>query len=1150
MDFGNLNTTYKYKGTSKNPLKEYEDLASGWAISKTQREDAEKKKRLDELAALETTEAAKSTGDPLTDTYNKGGFGGFLAGAAGFVKDAAVDVYKKGEEAVTGIGKVGIGQIAGNTLDASTKLREDVTRQHKEKMAKLGITDDTPEDSPLWDKKEVIDEANRYKEFNDKLYGKEKELQKDIKTSSDVDTTKTAAAAAETFLNAATLGTGTAAKAAGKGVVKSIVKGVGEGATFGAAAGTTDAIVNDKNVVEGALQGAAFGGLVGGASSGIGAGINKAKNATGKSKLADQEAAERAEDIARTTQPNEVVQVVNPTTGEKTFYRIPASQRDQVVNAIDGTDGGIAGIPQDGKVTHVTAKSPEQMAELGFKDGGVYGDDTVNPVGTAVENVATPAGQAPADPAGLKESRYVSTTLPESDFVGAETKKKLGAEYEATTNAQRADTSLKQLDAEGVDAFSTKVYGRLDGKQITDQTVFDAQAAAQALEKVGDEGSLQRAADIYNKLSGHLSRAGQTIQAASIMARQSPQGLSYYAQKQFKEHGVKLSAEKQQQLNELINAVKEAPAKSDEMALARDNVQYFIAQNLPATVSDKIVNFWRAGLLTSPTTTGGALVGNIAQTLSRKLITNPTAAAADLIQSIITKERAQTFARAGEAGRGAIEGAKNTIGSKQYWKTGYNPMDAGQDVGKFDQKNRMLNYGDSLLGKATGRYVNGVYQVMGAADQPFRGAARRESLSSQANAAIKTQKLKGQEAKDFYKEFMANPPTDALERAQKEADYNTFQNDTALYSIVQGAKNNLRAKGMNKTAAFVDFLAPFTKVPSAVAARIIDQTPVGAAREITKQIIRVRKGEKWDQRAVSRAIGEGTMALPILGAGYALAQEGAITGGYPSTKEERDRWAKEGKQPNSIKVGDRWYSMNYIQPFGTIMALGAGISDATKAGGDIGQIVSQGLASGGKSFINQSFLQGISSGLDAVNNPVEFAGRYAANTAAGVIPNIIRSGVRAADPVQRETEGVVAGLMGGIPGLREQLPVKIDDEGNPIEAKDNFANQFFNPLKPSRSTPDEDTLFYDKAVKPASQLKTIRKREIDDLLSKSRVSAAQRKIDEYNQEVAKLVAPYVKEYGSQMTEDQIDRLDKLFLGEVWINSKNRPTVSSRSDLPE
>lgn len=764
-------------------------------------------------------------------------------------------------------------------------------------------------------------------------------------------------------------------------------------------------------------------------------------------------------------------------------------------------------------------------------------------IGQAVKKVATPEGEDPTVP-GTGESRYSSKTLQDSSFVADETKKNIGTSYQKVSNAQRGDHSLEQLDIEGVDNFSTKAMARLDEKHVTDQTVFDSQAAAQALEERAQtltgpqaEADYQKAADIYDKLSTHLTKAGQTIQAASIMARRTPEGLRFQAQKQLKKSGVELTPKLQKELNELIEVVKTADKGTDGELIARDNLQYFIASKIPTSKADKLVNFWRAGLLTSPATTIGATTGNLAMLMQRKLVTNPVATLADWTMAHFTGKRTQTFGELGAFAKGGKEGTKNATG-KQYWKTGLDPMSAKS---KYDAP-RQLNYGDGRIGKAVGGYVNGTYRLMGAVDQPFRYGAKSESLSSMAKAEAINQGLKGEAREKFVSDFMENPPQEFLERANQEGGYETFQNTTALGTVVSGAKEALKRSGMHKSAALVDFLIPFSQVPSAIASRLVAQTPIGTAREIVKQIAKVRKGEEFDQRAMSRAIGEGTMALPILAAGYSLAKNGDITGAYPSDPVERDRWVAEGKQPNSIRIGDRWYSMNYIQPFGTVLAMGGQLKDAETAGGSAGDMVAQAIAAGSKSFINQSFLQGLGSLADAVNNPTQYAGTYVANTAGSAIPNLVRAGARASDPVQRDIKGAAEGIQGGIPGLRQGLPEKVDAEGNTIPAKDDFVNQFANPFKTSVSRPSNDTEMYDKAVLPARRLWDMRKSEVNRLLSEGRVKAAQRKVDSFNHQMEKVITPYLRTYGDSLTEEQVDTINKLYKGKITINSKGRPTV--------
>jgi hypothetical protein len=1171
---------------------EYKSPLSGYYPTKSKQdiEDEERRKKLQAFKDAEKNQApVKTAGDHLKDA------GKFLGDVGKGIFDSTIGAA---------------GNTLGNLYslgDTASKQRA-AEKANKEYQTNSKTLDQLVADGKMSEQDALKKRNEAFKKVNETS----SKASQATRSSNQIDKTKAAGDAAETALNVGTLGVGgivksvvgatakTTAKTVGEEVVKTGFKegakklagNMGKDAVLGMGYGAADTAARqgDEATAEDYRNNVLGGGVLGAAAPVAGkviGGVVKSVKGSGKAaKLADLEAKQAAEDeaarqmtISRLSKEAKN-SLENDATGTKkggieraageidngsakpVRYRITPEGEVVIEDGRHRIEAARAAGIEDFPMEDVTdlytptttpsgkvisdvpmPKTVEARKNQGFMEGDILADGTsTNRVGKAVEDVVTD----PIPETGTQQSRYVSKTLKESEFIGGETKKKLGAEYETTNNAIRGDNSLRQLDAEGVDNFSTKVYDRLDEKHVTDQTVFDAQAAAQALEARGGKADLQRAADIYNKLSTHLSKAGQTVQAAAIMARQTPQGLSYYAQKQFKNAGVDFTPQLQKELKAHIDAVKNAEKGSDEMAIARDNVQYFIAQNIPSSKADQIINFWRAGLLTAPTTTGGALVGNAAQALNRKLLENPVGIMADMVQSMFTGKRALTAAKAGELGKGAKTGAENAVNG-QYWKTGYDPMTLADQQGKYDQPNRMINYGTTPLGKATGHYVNGVYKLMGASDQPFRYGAQREALSSLANAEVKNQGLKGDEAKAFYDDFMANPPKDALNTATKDAKYQTFQNDTALGKIVAGAKNSLRAQGHNKTAAMLDFFVPFNNVPSAVASRLVTNTPIGTASTLIENIIKVRKGEKWDQRAVSQAVGRGMSGLPILAAGYALAQGGNVTGGYPATKAERDQWEAEGKQPNSIKVNGRWYSLNYIQPFATLLATGAKFAEAKQAGLNVEEQLTQSLNSAGNSLMSQSFLQGISGAMDAVKNPTEFGGRYIANTAAGIIPNVIRSAARAGDPLLRESEGVVDGIKGGIPGLRGELPVKTNDMGEALTAKDTFANQYLNPLKPSREKFDENTKINNEAILPASRLKSVRQKEITQLLDKGSVEKAQRKIDEYNKEVTKVLAPYVN--NNPISPEQLDRIDNLYLGEVWINEKGRPTISKRSDLP-
>jgi hypothetical protein len=653
--------------------------------------------------------------------------------------------------------------------------------------------------------------------------------------------------------------------------------------------------------------------------------------------------------------------------------------------------------------------------------------------------------------APMKKTRYASQTIPDSDFVSQPIKDataKNAPLYTPETERNGMLDAGNRLLAQGDDAFENTVRKNLDKADgtITRQEAIDAQVYAQRLESSSDELSISKASDIYDKLSLHYTKAGQLIQAARTMARRSPAGMMSFANKQFSKAGVKVTPKIQGQINEAVARLSKTLPDTEANAQAIDELLHVISKNIPQSKADLFINTWRANLLTAPTTTLGGFVGGVDTFVNRKLWTNPIGTLVDMVTSLFTGKRSMTMA--GGFTGGAKKGIKTGL-SKQYWKTGYDEIDGIAKGTKYDQP-RDINFGDSTGGRALGGYVNGVYRTMGVVDKPWKYGAQGEALRSIAKAEGLNAGYKGQQLKQYIDEFIDSPPEAALNRANAEGKYAVFQDETALGEAAGAVSNYFRKKGWNGAAAIVDFIVPFKSIPGSIATRLVRRTPIGAAENIVKQIVTVKKGGQFDQRAFSQAMAEGSSGIPIVAAGYALAQAGQITGAFPSDDKERKLWQAEGKQPNSVKIGDRWYSLNYIQPFGALLNVGAGALQADKDGKDGMDVVWAGLGEGGKSIADMSFLKGVSGAVDALKNP-DYAGeRFVANTGSSLVPNFIRSFAAASDTHQRQASGVLQGIQSGIPGLRQMLPAKKDALGNEVATQDSFVNRYINPLKPSK----------------------------------------------------------------------------------------------------
>lgn len=635
------------------------------------------------------------------------------------------------------------------------------------------------------------------------------------------------------------------------------------------------------------------------------------------------------------------------------------------------------------------------------------------------------------------KKRGFTKSVKASDEVSAETRRKVNGKYNVRSTEKLA-LSANDFATGNLKKISEDVHARLDTKlgSIGDQDIADAIAVAKRLDFKRDFTGSQA---IYDKLAEHGTKGGQTIQAFSLLRNRTPEGVKYQMLKNLKKAGVKLTDIEQKEVGKLIDNVRKTKVGTDARDRALFDTLDYVSRRIPSTNADKLVNFWRAGLLTAPKTTGGNILGNATELATQKLWTNPVAIGTDKFFSMFTGKRTKTLASGGI--KGAKEGLNRGV---DYLKTGYDPRDMPN--AKYDAPRR-INYKNKILDT----YVNGVYRWMGAQDQPFYYAAKSAAAYDLAKADGMNLKYKGQQLADYVEKSVADaewkPQTFKTAKDVTDyAKYAVYQNETLLGSLASGMKQGASRFGNGKGKALVDFVLPFTQVPSSVAMRIIDRTPIGTAREVIKQI----RAKSFDQRAMAEAVGNGSFGIPVIAAGYALAASGELTGQYPTDNAEKKLWEAQGKQPYSVKIGDRWYSLNYMQPFGTLMAVGKQVHDDKADGKSDGEAWMNATGSAAKSIESQSFLKGLNGVLSAVNDPNRSMAQYARSTASSVVPNFIRSGAAATDSKQRDMETPFDAFKGAVPGARQTLPVRQDMFGAELESKDNPINMYANPLNPSK----------------------------------------------------------------------------------------------------
>lgn len=493
-----------------------------------------------------------------------------------------------------------------------------------------------------------------------------------------------------------------------------------------------------------------------------------------------------------------------------------------------------------------------------------------------------------------------------------------------------------------------------------------------------------------------------------------------------------LSEDAIKQISDHAKAIQEMPEGVDRTR-ATAQMMKFIAEQVPQGKMQGVLSVWKAGLLSGPLTQAGNFASNATFGGLQKISDAP-AAALDTVLSKFTGKRTKTFTTRG-IGSGTAEGVQKGIGTM---RTGLDERNFGGD--KFEQHGE-LNFKNPVIQNVFGKTSNLVFRGMSAADQPFFYAQAKNSLNDMAIAEAKNRGLSGAESDAFVKNLVANPTQQMAERAQHEAWQGVLGQESKIASSLTR---------LTQEHPTLQIIAPFIKVPTNFLTRTLDYTPVGAMKAAVKVMVDRKNGEPFDQRAFVNAIGQATTGSAILYMGAEMANNGVLSGAYPTDPKEQQRWKAEGITPNSIHIGSgktgKWISLNYLGPLGMLLGAGKSYHDAASAGNNGW---TQALSSFGQNLTGQSFLTGLSSFTNALQDPQRYATSLKNSTAGSVVPAWVRTLANALDPQQRQASSIPQTIQSDLPLARNRLQPKTDVYGNNLPQRTSPGQLVLDPTKPS-----------------------------------------------------------------------------------------------------
>jgi hypothetical protein len=493
-----------------------------------------------------------------------------------------------------------------------------------------------------------------------------------------------------------------------------------------------------------------------------------------------------------------------------------------------------------------------------------------------------------------------------------------------------------------------------------------------------------------------------------------------------------------------------------------------------ARTMDAIKEAWTLGLLTSPKTHLRNIVSNAAfvpmqiaeRSLAGKIasflgdgssVQAGEAAAqwygaksgiADMFRYYLKMGRARLLDRTDEAiAATAAENPVLATGLRGAEKLDLPPAAISSEALRIPEDS-WLGRGVDALGTAYSLTSNALtaednfFKVLGYRGE-IHAQAFRQASQEVASGALPEEGLAARMA-----ELIANPPENIRMAATDQALYQTFNESPGWFGQML-----LKAK-RNSLVAHV--LIPFARTTANLQRASFERTPL--APLVGQWRADLMAGGARRDLAIARV----TLGSMVTAAVIDATMSGQITGRGPVDPGQREALAREGWQPYSIKVGDRWFSYNGISPIGDMLGMSADIAETAHFaneqmvdGKDMEKVTLAAIAAVGGNVMNKSYLSGFASVVDALHDPNGGgAAAWARQLAGSVVPSGAFVVTRAMDPNVHAVNSMLDAIRARVPGLSKDLPVRHDLWGEPLTIDSGYGRAFdvLSPISTRKPT--------------------------------------------------------------------------------------------------
>jgi hypothetical protein len=356
-------------------------------------------------------------------------------------------------------------------------------------------------------------------------------------------------------------------------------------------------------------------------------------------------------------------------------------------------------------------------------------------------------------------------------------------------------------------------------------------------------------------------------------------------------------------------------------------------------------------------------------------------------------------------------------------------------------------------------------------DDVFKFAATSASLNAsafrQAMKEVAEGSLDQADAVTRQRELVQNPTPEMLDEAHRLAEESTFTNSQEFWADKKGTIGPGPGRLMLQSRQMMErgegawglvggyasgVLMPFVNTPANIMSYAFRSSPLAPMMKRYQKDMAA--GGARAEIAKTRMIAGSS----ILWSAFSLATEGHITGGGPIDPEQRQLLMRQGWQPYSLRIGDKWYSYNRLDPLGTLLSVSSDVADMAlntdwEDFGSVDQwseVAGTAIGAIGMSFLNKSMLTGTADLFEFMGDPKRYGENFLQQRLAAPVPAVLGLFERLDDPFQRDPmveprpEGGVNDILSGlesfmlqaknrVPGLSATQPIKRDMWGRPVQ---------------------------------------------------------------------------------------------------------------------